>query len=466
MADGIWQDQQLELFGKSHGEEMTMEQFAGWLGENLGVGLTGALQISALSLCADVIAQDISKATLRFREYLENGTSKVVAPRRHAMAGFLALEPNPRMTWDMFVEMMVYWSCFTDNAYAGIIRANDGTPLKLIPFQTGRVVEKIFGSETFYEVTAGSMQEQALLESGFRVFPERDMIHIRTRFLDGMHGYSTLAAGRKTIEIMQNISSYRSNLFGEEGQMRGVFTRAEVAPLPDDQFQRIRSQFKILMNRFRQLTEPIILEGGVKFETISSKPDEIELTKQFEAQVNEVCRLFRMPPHKIFLLSGSKYENLETQEKMYVGDTLLPRAKRIEGMFAKMLLTNRERVRYFFQFDRSEMTLRDSKIETERTIKAAGIGLINFDEARAVLGYNPFPDAAGKCRLIPTNMTMVDDKNNVVIAGSSTASDKTDDGKNEDGNADADGEESTSEDSTDDAGAASKSGNIYLIKSQ
>lgn len=463
MVDGVWQDQQLELFGKAQGEEMTMEQFAGWLGESLGTGITGALQISALSLCADVIAQDISKATLRFREYLENGTSKIISPRRHAMAGFLAIEPNSRMTWGMFVEMMVYWSCFTDNAYAGIIRANDGTPLKLIPFQSGRVFEKVSGAEIFYEVTAGTMQEQALLGSGFRVFPERDMLHIRTRFLDGMDGYSTLTAGKETIEIMQNLSKYRSNLFGEEGQMRGVFTRDNMEPLPDELFQRVRQQFKILMNRFRQLTEPIILEGGVKFESISSNPNDMELTKQFEAQVNEVCRLFRMPPHKIFLMSGSKYENLETQEKMYVGDTLLPRAKRFEEMFAKMLLTNRERIRYFFQFDRSEMTLRDTKVETERTIKAVERGVIEIDEARAVLGYNPLMNGAGKVRLIPTNMTMVDDKNGVIVAGSSTADPNAND-PSADPAADPNADTPPSSDTTDGTDTPSKSVGLRLIK--
>src|SRR3546814_4608777 len=77
--------------------------------------------------------------------------------------------------------------------------------------------------------------------------------------------------------------------------------------------------------------------------------------------------MFRMPPHKIFLMSGSKYENLETQEKMYVGDTLIPRAESFEEQFAKILLSKKERLSYFFQFDRAEMTLRDTKAETERT---------------------------------------------------------------------------------------------------
>ncbi|NEI70966.1 phage portal protein [Rhizobium lusitanum] len=414
---------QLELFEKSHGDEMTMTQFAEWIEGNFaGTGVAGAMQIGALMLCCDVIAQDISKATFRFRQLLENGTSKVVDPRRNDMAAFLKLEPNPRHTWRNCIEMMVYWSCLTDNAYAGVIRANDGTPLEIIPFQTGRVQEKIYGREVFYEVTAGTMQEQALLGAVSRTFAERDMIHVRTRMLDGMCGYSTLTAGRKTLDIMNNLADYRKNLFGDEGQLRGIFSRDNLEPIPDPIFQRLRSQFKELMHRFRKLTEPIVLEGGVKFQAVSSKPAEMELVKEFEAQINEICRLFRMPPHKIFLMDGSKYDNLETQEKMYVGDTLIPRAEAFEEQFAKILLSRKERLSYFFEFDRSEMTLRDTKAETDRTIRAVERGIIEIDEARAVFGLNPLANGSGQVRLVPVNMSLVNRKNEVVVGGASTPS--------------------------------------------
>ncbi|WPE19951.1 phage portal protein [Shinella zoogloeoides] len=439
-------EHQLELFEKSHGDTMTMTQFSEWVESNLaGTGVVGALQIGALMLCCDVIAQDLSKATFRYRQTLRNGTSRIIEPRQNEMAAFLKLEPNRRHTWRNFMEMMVYWSCLTDNAYAGIIRANDGTVLELIPFQTGRVQERISGREVFYEVTASTMQEQALLGSVSRTFSEEDMIHVRTRMLDGMDGFSTLAAGRETLKIMNNLSDYRKNLFGDEGQMRGVFTRENEEPIPDLIFQRLRQQFKELLNRFRKIKEPIVLEGGIKFDQISSNPQEMELVKEFEAQINEVCRLFRMPPHKIFLMSGSKYENLETQEKMYVGDTLIPRAEAFEAQFAKSLLSRVDRLSYFFQFDRAEMTLRDTKAETERTIRAAERGIILVDEARAVFGLNPLPNGAGQVRLLPVNMSLIDSKNQVVIGGASTPKDSASDNKPDEDKADEDADQSTEE---------------------
>ncbi|MER9768882.1 phage portal protein [Mesorhizobium sp. M0189] len=418
-------ERQLDFFTKSHGEEMTMAEFSSWIGQNYGgMGVMQALQQAAFMLGCDVIAQDIAKSTLRLRERLMNGTSRVVHPEQHEIAALLATEPNRRHTWYEFNEMMVLWRCLTSNAYAGVLRNNTDDPLELIPFQTGRVRDKIEGRDVFYDVTAGTMQEQALLGSVSRTFHERDMIHVRGRMLDGMEGYSTLSAGKTTLETGAAIEDYRGHLFSEEGQMRGVFTRKGVEPLPEPQFQRIRQQYKILMNKFRQLTEPIILEGDVEFKSISSKPDEIELTKQVSAQINATCRLLRVPPYKVFQMDGVKYDNLETGEKMYVGDTLIPVAKPFEQRYGKILLSKKDRLRYFLEYDRSEMTLRDPKNEAERVIKSSERGLITADEARAVLGYNPLPNKQGETRTIPVNMTVVDADGKVLIGGKAVEPDK------------------------------------------
>lgn len=428
----------MELVTKDHSESMTLAEFASWLGENIdGMSVTDALQQAAFMLCCDVIAQDISKSTLRLREWLGNGTSRIVMPSQHPIAGFLALEPNRRHTWAEYVEMMVLWSCFTSNAYAGVLRNRKGEPLELIPFQTGRVHEKVDGRDIFYEVTASTQQEQGLLGASLKVFKETDMIHVRSRMIDGMDGYSTLTAGKTTLDVGSSISGYRGKLFSGEGQIRGVFIKEGDAPLPEEAFQRLRQQFRVLMNKFQQLTEPIVLEGGIKFQPISSNPAEIELTEQFEAQVNDVCRLLRVPPHKIFALANVKYENLETLEKAYVGDTLVPIAKRFEQRYSKVLLSGEDRLRFFFEHDRVEMTLRDTKVETERVIRAVERGVITINEARAVLGYNPLEGNDGNTRTIPVNMVLVGRGNEVILGPATPTEDKDDTSKVEDDEAEA-----------------------------
>lgn len=425
---------QMELFEtKDHGDPMTMAEFSSWLSDNIGsTGVQAALNQAAFLLCCDVIAQDISKSTLRLRERLPNGTSRIVMPNQHPIAALLALEPNRRHTWPEFVEMMVLWECFTSNAYAGVIRDNMDNPLELIPFQTGRVRETISGRDVFYEAVASTQQEQALLGSSMRNFHERDMIHVRGRMIDGLDGYSTLLAGRHVLDTGKAIDDFRNSLFSEEGHIRGVFRKKGAGSVDEVAFQRLRQQLKILMKKFKTNgAEPIVIEDDMEFQPVASKPAEMELTKQFSEQINQTCRLLRVPPHKVFQMDGSKYENLETAEKMYVGDSLVPRAERFEHRYGKVLLSREDRLKLFLEHDREEMTLRDPQRETERIIKSAERGIIEVDEARAKLGWNPLPNKQGQVRMIPVNMNVVDRDGNVVVTGK--ASDPKEDDKATDG---------------------------------
>lgn len=413
---------------KSHSDPMSMNEFVQWMNTNYGaLGVKEALQQAAFLLCCDVIAQDMAKATLRLRERLSPTTSRIVMPEQHPIAAFLAMEPNRRHTWPEFKEMLGLWSALTSNAFAVAMRNLQGDVLELVPVQSGRVTEKINGREVFYDVTAGTLAEQALLGESMITVPERDMLHVRSRMLDGFYGYSTLIAGKTTLESGKALEEYRNQLFGEDGQIRGVFVRdATLGTLDDTAFHRLRTQFRELMMRVRKNMDPIVLEGGIKFEKLSVNPQEAELTKQFEAQINATCRLLRVPPHKIFNMDGVKYENLETSEKMYVGDTMIPVCERFEARYNRILLSKKDRLRFFIEHDRDELTVKDTKTETERVIKSVERGVITIDEARAKLGHNELPNGSGNVRLIPVNMNVVDENNNKVIAGDMGSANKPD----------------------------------------
>lgn len=417
----------LELVKKDHSAEMSMVEFAQWFQTTLGaVSMQSALQQAAFLLCCDVIAQDMSKAPLHLCELQPNGTPRVLGPKEHEVAALLADEPNQRHTWAEFIEMMGLWHAATQNSLAVVQRDRLGNPTALIPIQTGRATKRVAGRDTFYDVVASTQHEVALLGATMITVPERDMIHVRGRMYDGMDGYSTIEVGKKTLEVGRALEKYRERLFDDDGQIRGVFTRPDnLEPLPDAVFDRLKAQFRALMTRSAQTNEPIVLEGGVKFDKISVNPQEAELTQQFAAQIVATGRLLRIPPHKLFHLEGVKYENLETMEKAYVGDTMIPICRRHEDRYKKVLLSRDDRRRgLFFLHDREALMVKDTKAETERLVKALERGGIEVDEFRGKLGYNPLPGELGKTRLIPTNMNVVDRDGNIVIAGQAKADDK------------------------------------------
>lgn len=402
---------------------LQLPSLSSFFGLSGGQTVTGrdALQQAAALICLDVLAQDISKATLRLYRKTTGklkGGQEIVEPKQHRLARMLALEPNERHTWAEWVQMMVYHLVMTSNCYAWVERNRVGDPISIFPVMPGRVEEFVAPRtrEIFYEILAGTEQEVAMLGTDRIIAPARDVLHVRQRMLDGFWGYSTLKAGQSTLRLGQHLGKYEENLFSESGMVRGFFSRKDgLQTLQDEQFQRVRGQLRKLLVRDRNPQDPVLLEDGITYNKVSMTASEADMTKALDAHIEMVCKLWRMPPHKAMHLNAVKYENLTAMEKVYVRDTLMPLCVYIEQRLSKTLLTEEERLEFCFMFDRDQMSIFDDKVENERVKGLAAAGIISHNEARMDQGYNPRP--GGDVYSLPVNTVLVDDENEVVASG-------------------------------------------------
>src|SRR5690606_12949768 len=108
-----------------------------------------------------------------------------------------------------------------------------------------------------------------------------------------------------------------------------------------------------------------LLEDGIEFKSWTATAAETDMIKALDKQIEMIGKMWRMPPHKTMSLNAVKYENLATLEMIYVRDTLIPICKEIEARLARTLLTEKERLTYFFEFDRDEMAIADEKVKQE-----------------------------------------------------------------------------------------------------
>lgn len=402
---------------------MSMIDLVERFGQSMGAySISHALQQAAFLICCDIIAQDMAKAPLQLCKRLNNSTYQPMGATEHEVASLLALDPNRRHTWFEFKEMMGLWGAIASNSYAVVKRATNGTALELIPIQFGHISTKVSGRDVFYDISVGTMQETALLGASFMTVPERDMIHVRSRILNGFDGYSTMMAGRSTLKTGAAIEEYRDDLYSEGGEIRGVFEKELGANLlPEDAFNRLRSQLKMMMNRFSRNKEPIILEG-LKFSPIASDPQEAELSKQFEAQIVATGRLLRIPPQKMFHLVNVKYENLDTMEKSYIGDTMEPILQRYEGRYDRALLSDKDRLAGLsLRHNREALLLTDYKAETDRLVRLMERTVITRNDARGRAGFPP--DADGDVYFLPSGGSLIKPDGTVVASANKPAAD-------------------------------------------
>lgn len=381
--------------------------------------LEQALKLSPVLVALDIISQDIGKAPLLLRRKLPNGGSQIVGPREHYAAAMLADQPNPHHTWAEFIEMIVLHLGAVQNSFVAKQITRTGQATGLYPVMPGRVsilVDEESGNYV-YDIQRYNTHERMFLREFERYLLPDEMIHFRGRMFDGLWGYSNLEAGSAVMALQKAVQDYQTRLYKNDAVLRGVFQMKNEpgSALSEEAFLRLKKQLSDLWTRMRTKGDPIVLEEGMEFKEISMNAASAETGKTKQAAIEDISRLFRIPPHKMMHIVNVKYENMETLEKSYVQDTLIPIARRIEQRLGIAMLSREERIDYFFEFDREAMMLTDVEKQAEIIKVMLNNGAMKIDEARARRGMNPLPNGAGDVRLVPANYQLVNDDNEVVL---------------------------------------------------
>lgn len=389
------------------------------------MSVSEALRHNEIMACVDVLAQDISKAEIQLRERLPDGGERIVNPDEHWLAELLALEPNRYHTWPEFTQMIVSHMALLQNAFIAKEMTRGGRVTSLIPIVPGytQILVDDKSGDLFYRITAGTNFQRAQLGELAATLSEDQVIHLRTRLWDGLYGLSTISLGTETMALNKTIADYQKSLYSNFGQTRGVFTTDSAfnGKGGDEAFRRLKEQLTERMRKFRQNADPILLENGMKYQSVTMNADQAEVSKSRESGVLDAARMFRIPPHKIMHTNAVKYENLEAMEKQYVRDTLWPVCQVIEDKFAQCLLSRKERLRYFLWVDRDSLEMRDTKAYLEETKVLMHYGLADIDMGRARHNMNPLPGGHGKTRLVPSNMALIDKDGTVTMLSSQQA---------------------------------------------
>jgi HK97 family phage portal protein len=410
-------------------------------GENRPLPLDEAVQISAVLICLDVPAQDISKTPRYLRRKLKGGGSEIVEPGEHWLARMLALEPNPWHTWSEFIEMLVLHLGAVRNAFVAKRMTRGGKVEQLIPVLPGRV--RIFVDEAqqqyLYDVERLTPNERMMLVKFQETLLHDELIHFRGRMFDGLFGFSNLDAGAKVMGFSKALMDYQTRLYKNDGSVRGVFQmpKEQTEPLPDPVFKRLKEQLSTRWHASRDAGVPIVLEQGMEFKSVAMNADQAEVAKNRDKAVEDVARIFRIPPHKMMHIVNVKYENMETLEKSYVQDTLIPICKIIEERMTRSLLTPEERLELFIEFDRDAMQLTDVEKQAKMIEVMMDRGAMTIDQALMRRGMNPLPNGAGNVRLIPQGYHLVDDKNQIIIQAGQPTKDESSEDKSEEPDDDA-----------------------------
>ena len=157
------------------------------------------------------------------------------------------------------------------------------------------------------------------------------------------------------------------------------------------------------------------VQGGtcllyMKYQQISINPKDAQFLEIRKFQLNEIARLYRVPPHMVGDLEKSSFSNIEQQSLEFVTYTLNPWCVRIEQAIAKDLLLPSEKSRYFSKFNVDGLLRGDYQSRMNGYAIARQNGWMSTNDIREKEDMNLVPDEeGGNLYLINGNMTKLKD---------------------------------------------------------
>ena len=362
-----------------------------------------AMQTTAVYSCVRILAEAIASLPLHLYRYTDKGKERVFD---HPLYHILHDEPNEEMTSFVFREVLMSHLLIWGNAYAQIIRNGRGEVMALYPLMPDRMaVDRDDKGQLYYEYTTSADDAPISKGSIVRLKPS-DVLHIPGLGFDGLVGYSPIAMAKNAIGLAIATEEYGSKFFANGAQPSGVLEHPGTIKDP----QRVRDSWMSQFGGSANSNKIAVLEEGLKYTPISISPEEAQFLETRKFQINEIARIFRVPPHMVGDLEKSSFSNIEQQSLEFVKYTLEPWLVRWEQSIQRTLFSADEKKRYFVRFNVEGLLRGDYASRMNGYAVGRQNGWMSANDIRELENLDRIPaEEGGDLYLINGNMTKLKD---------------------------------------------------------
>ncbi|HOF38716.1 MAG TPA: phage portal protein [Candidatus Hydrogenedentes bacterium] len=310
------------------------------LGKGHPVNATTAVKVAAVIRCVDVVAKTMASLPLHLYRQTPEGKTKATD---HPAYKLLWRIPNPETTAYEFWHMYVFNLMLTRGAYAKIVRDPCGYVRELWNVPTAVVTpgRNTVNGERYISVDLGGGNSEILRSGDFMFTPG-------LRFGSASTPEDPVAVASEVLGLTLALNSYAKDFF-ENGSNLGGLVYYPTA-LSDQAYQRFKESWQSTYAGILNQHKIGFLEDGAKFEAMGRNPNDAQALESRKFEVTEICRLFGVPPHKVFDLDRATFSNIEQQNIEYVQESVTPMAVRLEQTIYKDLLTAREQETHYAKF--------------------------------------------------------------------------------------------------------------------
>ena len=368
------------------------------------------MQMTAVYCCVRILSEAVASLPLQFYRYTDDGGKEKAV--EHPLYFLLHDEPNPEMTSFIFRETLMTHLLLYGNAYSQIIRNGKGEVVALYPLMPDRMaVDRDGHGRLYYEYTVYDSDDVAgrkgTDKTGKTVrLKPYDVLHIPGLGFDGLVGYSPIAMAKNAIGLAIATEEYGSKFFANGAAPSGVLEHPGTIKDPS----RVRESWQNTFGGSGNANKVAVLEEGMKYTPISISPEQAQFLETRKFQIDEIARIFRVPPHMIGDLEKSSFNNIEQQSLEFVKYTLDPWVSRWEQAMVRALLTPEEKRKYFFKFNVDGLLRGDYQSRMNGYATARQNGWMSANDIRELENLDRIPaEQGGDLYLINGNMTKLED---------------------------------------------------------
>jgi len=332
-------------------------------------------KIEAVYACWRDKAETVGQLPIKLYETSKKGRKEINSGR---VQRIFCERPCEYLTFQSFMEMMVV-SLERFGAFYAYVERNDlGNVMSIIPF---RYQGNIHPSMD----TNGNVYYNYVTNDGKIGDPYRaeDLFIIKSFTFDGYTPVSPLVQNARLLGIAnaQENTQYESQTDGITARM---YASTDQIMKDDNAIERIKNQFKEMRGPSGAKAIPV-LEQNLTLHSLKLTPAETELLKNREFTVNRICRIFRVPVHRVGVAStNTGTGDVFDLDEAYMRDSLNPILVKVEKALNPLLPAG-----YELEFDRNAFYAGSPWRLVEHVERAVKGGLKSINEGRQALGDEP-----------------------------------------------------------------------------
>ncbi|UFN48902.1 phage portal protein [Roseomonas sp. OT10] len=338
-----------------------------------------AENLSTVSACVGAISSTMGSLPAYVYRVTPGGREEVPS---HPVARLIR-RPNAHQTWPDMIEWLMAQVLLHGNAVLALEYDGAGRITALRPIPWGKL--------QLYTLPSGRLAYDVVQDAGgVRRYLADEVFHLRDRSDDGLIGRSRISRAPEVLGSATALQEWTGSLWQNQATPSGSVTHPKT--LSDDAVRRLRAQITDSITGTRNARRVLVLEEGMEWKALSVSPEDAEVLASRRFTVEELCRLFQVPPPIVQDYTHNTFTNSQQAALWFAQFSLTPWARKIEAEFSRSIFGTGSDLT--LEVDLSGLMRGDYEARWKAHEIAVRNQILDPNEVREVEGWNPRPAAA------------------------------------------------------------------------